>query len=166
MKTTATLLAVLALAACGGSKSPSQAGDGPTTTVAQPLSKAAYSVELQRVGTSLVSALNTFGKKFTNFKTVEKGVTRGQAALTQAARTNRLQRFMVVISRKRHEPSSSTEEEVDTSRAAGGAFMEPRGCNGWQSAANRPALEIAQTSEIRCNRLPRLRATFHGKEGV
>jgi hypothetical protein len=85
MKTTATLLAVLALAACGGSKSPSQAGDGSTTTVAQPLSKAAYSVELQQVGTSLVSALNTFGKKFTNFKTVEKGVTLGQAALTQAA---------------------------------------------------------------------------------
>src|SRR2546429_9063869 len=85
MKTAATLLAVLALAACGGSKSSSQAGDGSTTTVAQPLSKAAYSVELQQVGTSLVSALNTFGKKFSNFRRIETSVDRGQAALTQAA---------------------------------------------------------------------------------
>jgi hypothetical protein len=79
----AALLAVLTLAACGGSNS-SQPGEG-STTAAQPLSKAAYSVELQQVGTSLVSALNTFGKKFTSFKTVAKGVRRGQAALNQAA---------------------------------------------------------------------------------
>src|SRR5438034_11004755 len=44
--------------------------------------------------------------------------------------------------------------------------MEPRGCNPWQSAANRPKAETARTSEIHCHRLHRLRATFHGKEGV
>jgi hypothetical protein len=31
--------------------------------------------------------------------------------------------------------------------------MEPRGCNRWQSVANRPALETAKTSEICCDRL-------------
>jgi hypothetical protein len=39
--------------------------------------------------------------------------------------------------------------------------MEPRGCNRWQSAANRLGLEAAKTSEIRCHRLPP-----DGKEGV
>ena len=76
-----TLLTVLALAACGGSKST----DGSTASAAQPLSKAAYSTELQQVGTSLVTALNTFGKKFSSFKRIEASVGRGQAALKQAA---------------------------------------------------------------------------------
>jgi hypothetical protein len=79
----ATLFAVVALAACGGSNS-SRSGQG-STTAAQPLSKAAYSVELQQVGTSLVSALNTFGKKFSSFKRIETSVGRGQAALNEAA---------------------------------------------------------------------------------
>jgi hypothetical protein len=35
-----------------------------------------------------------------------------------------------------------------------GAFMEPSGCNRWQSAANRPSAKAAETSEIRCRRLP------------
>jgi ABC-type glycerol-3-phosphate transport system substrate-binding protein len=83
--TATTLLAVLALAACGGSKSSSQAGDGSKTTKGQPLSKTAYSAELQQVGTSLVAALNTFGKKFSNFKRIETSVGRGQAALEHAA---------------------------------------------------------------------------------
>jgi hypothetical protein len=81
--TAATLFAILALAACGGSNS-SQPGTG-STNAAQPLSKAAYNVELQQVGTSLVSALNTFGKKFSSFKRIETSVGRGQAALNQAA---------------------------------------------------------------------------------
>src|SRR5438093_13646003 len=47
-----------------------------------------------------------------------------------------------------------------------GAFMEPRGCNRWQSAASRPALESTKTSEIRCRRLPPVACDVHGKEGV
>jgi PhnB protein len=39
-------------------------------------------------------------------------------------------------------------------RKEDGAFMEPRGCNRWQSAANRLALETAKTSEICCRWLP------------
>jgi len=70
----ATLFAVVALAACGGSNS-SRSGEG-STTAAQPLSKAVYSVDLQQVGTSLVSALNTFGKKFSSFKRIEMSVGR------------------------------------------------------------------------------------------
>jgi len=35
-----------------------------------------------------------------------------------------------------------------------GAFMEPRGCNWWQSVANQIGPEAAQTSEIRCRQLP------------
>jgi hypothetical protein len=80
----AALLAVLTLAACGGSNT-SQPGTG-STMAPQALPKAAYSVELQQVGTSLVSALNTFGKKFSSFNRIEAGVGRGQAALNQAAR--------------------------------------------------------------------------------
>jgi hypothetical protein len=34
-----------------------------------------------------------------------------------------------------------------------GAFMEPRGCNRWQSVANRIGSEAAKTSEIRCRGL-------------
>ena len=37
-----------------------------------------------------------------------------------------------------------------------GAFMEPRGGNRWQSAANERRAETAKTSEIRCRRLPRV----------
>src|SRR5438094_1811110 len=47
-----------------------------------------------------------------------------------------------------------------------GAFMEPRGCNWWQSTANRTGAEAPKTSKtvaIRCDRLPR---EVHGKEGV
>jgi hypothetical protein len=50
--------------------------------------------------------------------------------------------------------------------AADGAFMEPRGCNRWQSAANRPAAKTAETSENRCRRLRPLPEKFHGKQGV
>src|SRR5439155_8341325 len=54
------------------------------------------------------------------------------------------------------------------SRREDGAFMEPRGCNRWQSAANRRAAETAKTRQIRCHWLPpvALPKTFHGKEGV
>jgi hypothetical protein len=44
--------------------------------------------------------------------------------------------------------------------------MEPRGCNPWQSAANRPAFETqkqAKSVATDCHRSP---ATFHGKQGV
>jgi hypothetical protein len=41
-------------------------------------------------------------------------------------------------------------------RAADGAFMEPRGCNGWQSAANGAAPKTAETSQNRCHRLRRV----------
>src|SRR5436309_3118109 len=51
---------------------------------------------------------------------------------------------------------------VSTGRGDG-AFMEPRGCNGWQSAANRMRAEAAKTVAVGCDRL---RAKFHGKEGV
>jgi hypothetical protein len=46
-------------------------------------------------------------------------------------------------------------------RAEYGAFMEPRGCNRWQSLATRLPLETAKTSEIRCDWPPP-----DGKEGV
>jgi hypothetical protein len=39
-------------------------------------------------------------------------------------------------------------------RKCDGAFMEPRGCNWWRSAANRAAAESARTSQNRCRRLP------------
>jgi hypothetical protein len=83
--TATMLLAVLMLAACGGSKSASQGASRSTNTAASPISKAAYIIELQRVGTSLVTALNSFGKKFSSFKKIEASVGRGQAALRQAA---------------------------------------------------------------------------------
>src|SRR5438874_2679529 len=44
--------------------------------------------------------------------------------------------------------------------------MEPRGCNRWQSAANRLSAKRrkhAKTVAVGCDRLPE---TFHGKEGV
>ena len=44
--------------------------------------------------------------------------------------------------------------------------MEPRGCDPWQSAANRPGPETAKTSEIRCHRLPPVARDVHGKQGV
>jgi ABC-type glycerol-3-phosphate transport system substrate-binding protein len=84
-KAAALLLGVLALAACGSSTSTSHSADRSRTTAAQPPSKAAYSAELQQVGTRLVTALNSFGKKFSGFKRVETSVGRGQAALNGAA---------------------------------------------------------------------------------
>jgi hypothetical protein len=77
VKIASTLLVALTLAACGTSK--------PSSQKMQPLSKAAYSVELQHVGASLVSALNTFGKRFSNFRRIETSVDRGQTALNEAA---------------------------------------------------------------------------------
>src|SRR6266540_1339874 len=47
-----------------------------------------------------------------------------------------------------------------------GAFMEPRGCNRWQSAANRPPSKPQKQARYvatGCHRLPR---EVHGKEGV
>ena len=44
--------------------------------------------------------------------------------------------------------------------------MEPRGCNRWQSAANRSGARTekqAKTVAVRCDRLP---SGVHGKEGV
>ena len=44
--------------------------------------------------------------------------------------------------------------------------MEPRGCNRWQSAANRLSAETAETRQtvaVGCDRLPE---GAHGKEGV
>ena len=44
--------------------------------------------------------------------------------------------------------------------------MEPRGCNRWQSAANRRALETQKQAEsvaAGCHQLPE---KFHGKQGV
>jgi hypothetical protein len=81
----AALLAVPALAGCGGSKSTSHPTNGSTAAAAQPLSKAAYSTELQQVGKSLVAALNTLGQKPSEFKRIETNVGHGQASLRQAA---------------------------------------------------------------------------------
>jgi hypothetical protein len=77
------LLTVLTLTGCGSSNVSNGAESKPTTVT--PLSKAAYSAELEQVGTRLVTALNTFGKKFSSFKRIETSVGRGQAALKQAA---------------------------------------------------------------------------------
>jgi hypothetical protein len=82
---TPALLAVLALAGCGGSNSSSPSTNGSKAAAAQPLSKAAYSTELQQVGKSLVSALNTLGQKPSEFKRIENNVARGQISLRQAA---------------------------------------------------------------------------------
>ncbi len=62
----------------------------------------------------------------------------------------------------RHQLSSSEAEGATIRRAADGAFMEPRGCNRWQSAANPAAAETAKIGQIRCQRLP----PVDGKEGV
>jgi len=80
----AALLAVLTVAGCGGSKSSSHSTN-EAGAAAQPLSKAAYSAELQQVGRSLVAALNTLGQKPTEFKRIATNVERGQASLRQAA---------------------------------------------------------------------------------
>jgi RNA polymerase sigma-70 factor, ECF subfamily len=45
-----------------------------------------------------------------------------------------------------------TSKSVSAGRGDG-AFMEPRGCNRWQPAANRPKAETAKTSEIHCHQL-------------
>src|ERR671937_2415374 len=47
-----------------------------------------------------------------------------------------------------------------------GAFMEPRGCNRWQSVANRIGAEAAETSQNRCRRLRPVAVRSAGKEGV
>src|SRR5439155_4584983 len=47
-----------------------------------------------------------------------------------------------------------------------GAFMEPRGCNRWQSAANRLGPKPAEVSQIGCHRLPPVARDVHGKQGV
>ena len=47
-----------------------------------------------------------------------------------------------------------------------GAFMEPRGCNRWQSRANRHGAETAKRSQSLCHRLPAVPSEVHGKQGV
>jgi hypothetical protein len=81
----AALLAVPALAGCGGSKPSSDGANGSKAAAAQPLSKAAYSAELQQVGKSLVAALNALGQQPTEFKRIATSVGLGQASLRQAA---------------------------------------------------------------------------------
>ena len=44
--------------------------------------------------------------------------------------------------------------------------MEPRGCNRWQPAANRPALETAKQAKSVATGCHRLRREVHGKQGV
>jgi hypothetical protein len=46
-----------------------------------------------------------------------------------------------------------------------GALVEPRGCNRWQSVANRIGAEAAKTSENRCRGCHGLPEAFHGKGG-
>src|SRR5439155_18181813 len=84
--TAAALVAVLA-AGCGAAQPSSHSPANPTATAEShhPLSKAAYSLQLQHVGKSLVAALNTLGQKPTDFKRIETNVGRGQAALKEAA---------------------------------------------------------------------------------
>jgi hypothetical protein len=44
--------------------------------------------------------------------------------------------------------------------------MEPRGCNWWQSVANRPALEPRKQAKSVAAGYHRLPREVHGKEGV
>jgi hypothetical protein len=44
--------------------------------------------------------------------------------------------------------------------------MEPRGCNRWQTPANATAPETARQAKTVAVDCHRLRAKFHGKEGV
>ncbi len=81
---TTVFLTVFTLTGCAGSKSDSN-GARSVMTTSTPLSKTAYSAELQQVGTSLVTALNTLGKKSSDFKKIERNVPRGQTALERAA---------------------------------------------------------------------------------
>jgi hypothetical protein len=53
-------------------------------------------------------------------------------------------RFISVIRRHHSRVSTSSVRRVDT-RGTDGAFMEPRGCNRWQSAANAPREKPART---------------------
>src|SRR5690348_758850 len=77
------LLAVLALTGCGTSTASNQTANA--TTASMPVSKAVYSAELQQVGTSLVTALNSLGQKSVDFTRIERNVPRGKAALRDAA---------------------------------------------------------------------------------
>lgn len=81
---TPALLAVLALVGCGNS-SASTHSTSPSLTARAPLSKAAYSKELQQVGNTLTTALNTLGGNPGDFKRIETNVARGQAALRKGA---------------------------------------------------------------------------------
>jgi hypothetical protein len=72
------LAAVLTLAGCGGSHA-------ARSTTATPLSRAAYSRELQQVGRSLVAALNSLGQRSSDFKRIETHVGTGQEGLRRAA---------------------------------------------------------------------------------
>ena len=57
-------------------------------------------------------------------------------------------------------------EEENARAHRDGAFMEPGRRNHWQSAASRPSAKAAQTSEIRCHRLPPVAETPNDKGRV
>jgi hypothetical protein len=80
--TATVLLTVLALTGCGNSAVSTRS---EPAAQAVPLSRAAYSAELQQVGSSLVAALNSLGKTSADFARIERNVPRGQAALRRAA---------------------------------------------------------------------------------
>ena len=81
---TTVFLTVLTLTGCARSNANSNETRSVPTT-ATSVSKTAYSAELQQVGTSLVTALNTLGQKSSDFKRIERNVPGGQAALERAA---------------------------------------------------------------------------------
>src|SRR6266550_4045887 len=62
---------------------------------------------------------------------------------------------------RRRDPRLSAEPDQRT--PPDGAFMEPRGCNRWQSAANRLSAETAETRQNRCRGL-RPRSEEHTSE--
>jgi hypothetical protein len=75
--TTATLTAVTLIAASGAATT--------SASASHPVSKAAYSAELQQIGTTLMTTLNRLGENNHAFARIEKNVARGRSALEQAA---------------------------------------------------------------------------------
>src|SRR5205823_9297166 len=83
-------------------------------------------------------------------------VTKGGGRRRAAGCPLLLGRPRISTSKPRRRPPALILKRVLRAVSTGrgdGAFMEPRGCNGWQSAANRMRAEAAKTSRNRCRGL-------------
>ena len=154
--TTRVLAVVLALAGCGGSSSP--------------LSKTAYSAKLQQVGTSLVAALNSLGRRSSEFKRIETHVGTGQAALRRAAAR------LAAVTPTRRRPRRQHEARLRDARLRNGARGSEEGGGTARPRSRhrrRPchgSLTRRQGNDGRCSGPPaqglQARATRSEREGL